>query len=67
VLSASVIEKEIIETKNQVLSVMLSIRCRLLLTVARLRARVIEISHLRAFKSSFASELPLALTYTGGE
>ena len=49
-LSALVTAMEIIETKNQVLSVMLSIRCRLLLTVASLRIRVIEISHSRAFK-----------------
>jgi hypothetical protein len=67
VLSASVIAKEIIETKNLVLSAMLSIRCRLLLRVASLRAFVIKISHSRAFKSSFASELPLALTYTRRE
>jgi hypothetical protein len=67
VLSASVIAKEIIETKNQVLRAMLSIRCRLLLRATSLRARVIEISYSHALKSSFASELPLALTYTGGE
>jgi hypothetical protein len=67
VLSASGIAKEIIETANLVLSTMLSIRCHLLLTVVSLRARVIEISYLRAFKSSFAGELPLALTHSRGE
>ena len=66
-LSASGIAKEIIETANLVLSTMLSIRCRLLLTVVSLRARVVEISYLRAFKLSFAGELPLALTYSRRE
>jgi hypothetical protein len=66
VLSASGTAKEVIETANLVLSTILSIRCHLLLTVVSLRARV-EISYLRAFKSSFAGELPLALTYSRGE
>jgi len=55
------------ETENLVLSAMLSSHCRLLLTVASLRARVIEISYSRALKSSFVSELPLALTYINEE